>query len=92
MSPSSSALRLRAAACITQARASNTIRAAQLRATARTFTTQALRIDLAEHSRQVGHANVTQASFHAYLRRSGLQRPQHTAATEHTRHDLAKPE
>lgn len=68
MATSSQQLRALAAACIAQARDSNHSRAAQLRASARAFTRQALRLDLAEHSKHVGRANVTRGSFQAYLR------------------------
>ncbi|GAA3587223.1 hypothetical protein GCM10022222_84840 [Amycolatopsis ultiminotia] len=60
--------RAQAAACRCQARNASPPRATQLRECAKTFLREARRLDLFEHSKQVGPANVTAASFRTYLR------------------------
>ncbi|WP_027929163.1 hypothetical protein [Amycolatopsis thermoflava] len=61
-------LRARAADCLHRARTANPARAEQLRACARNFSRRALALHLFEHGKQVGPANVTQATFRDYLR------------------------
>ncbi|MFJ8815255.1 hypothetical protein [Amycolatopsis thermoflava] len=68
MATTAEALRARAADCLHRARAANPARAAQLRLCARNLTRRALRLHLFEHGKQIGPANVTQASFRDYLR------------------------
>ncbi|WP_410659477.1 hypothetical protein [Amycolatopsis sp. lyj-112] len=57
-----------AASCRTKARAAGPVRAQELRDCARTFTQQALRLELFVHSKQIGQAHVTRASFRDHLR------------------------
>lgn len=58
-----------AADCRARARAAtNPTRDRQLRECARTFMRQALRLELFEHSKQVGRSQVTQGSFRKHLR------------------------
>jgi hypothetical protein len=68
MTTTASDLRAWAADCLTRARAAGPARAQQLRKCARDFTRTALRLELFEHGKQVGRANVTQASFREHLR------------------------
>jgi len=61
-------LRALAADCLSRARAAGPNREQQLRRCAKNFTHKALSLDLFEHSKQVGRANVTPGSFREYLR------------------------
>lgn len=68
MTPTADDLRARAADSLQRARSADPKRAAQLRTCAKNFTRRALRQHLFDHGKQVGPANVTQASFREYLR------------------------
>jgi hypothetical protein len=54
--------------CRVRARNASPARAQQLRDSARIFLHQARRLALFEHSKEIGPANVTPASFREYLR------------------------
>ncbi|MGW4591958.1 hypothetical protein ACWEKJ_31960 [Amycolatopsis thermoflava] len=68
MATTSDDLRVRAADCLRRARTADPVRAAQLRTCARNFTRRARALQLFEHGKHIGPANVTQASFRDYLR------------------------
>lgn len=68
MAKSATELRSLAANCAAQARQAGPRRAAQLRECAQSFRRQARRLELLDHSRNVGRANVTPASYREHLR------------------------
>lgn len=68
MATTATEFRALAADCRSRARAAGPNRAQQLRECAREFARAALRLELFNHSKQIGRTRVTTASFREHLR------------------------